>query len=1138
MKRKITISAIVVAALAAYVAGAWWLATALGAQGRMVWILRIGLAFLGVLVAVFALIYLLRKPAPPPPPKDAVAEELQRALVAAEKKLALAKVAPSGALGKLPVVLMLGAPGSAKTSSVVRSGLDVELLTGDVFREDAVVTTRGANLWFGRNTLFLEPGRDITDDATRWRWLLHRLQPARLRGALSSGQQAPRVAVVCYSCEGLTAAGATDAATTAARALRDRLGQLAQAFGIRLPIYVVFSKADRVPGFAEYVQHFTKDEARVVLGATLPLSSRADGASHAERETRRLNDAWSRLFAGLAARRIEVLARETAGDRKPAAYEFPRELRKLATPAVQFLVELCRPTELGLGPVLRGFYLTGVRAVVTSDAAAVPSLMPAREAQAAVAATSVFRPVASPAAASSAPVVSGGRKKPEWVFLSSLFPDVVLADSVAIGVTRGGARISGLRRTLAGVGIGVAAALIVAFTFSFFGNRALQRSVQHAVAGAATLPAQTVATPTLPQLAALDSLRDRVAWLSDHEGDAPFWLSWGLYAGDRLYQPARAAYFRHFEHLLYDSTRAGLNRAMRTLAAPNAAVPYDTAYSLLRTYLVTTDEFARSTREMVGPVLTTVWPQSAAVDSTTRDVARRQFEFFGSELRKGNPYDKDRRDGQLVADARNLLKKSSGIRSIYMSVITAAARHGQAVRLGNSGGGAVINNAEVAPQFTKTAWTFLVDTALGKDLDSYLQGEPWVTGGIATPPANRDSLARELKRMYIQDYVQAWRQYVKSASIAGFADLRDAAKKVDVLAKPTSPLLGMLLTVSEHTIVDSVFVRVPLQPVDVVMPLKNKETFVGGANQDYMDQLGKLSNALQQVGTVPPGGDPTAQLQAALGAVGDVRTAVGKLARQFASEPERELRMEDLLKSPANRVETLITIEQAGAKRAGDVKAINEAAAAFCSQVRDVLDKFPFSRSQTAATGAELTKLFKPGGDIGQFYDQSLKTVLARSGTGFRDIGGGARATPELVRFMTSASRITNGLFPNGATEPRMQVTIRPQLTQTMPTLTLAFGDQPFQFARGGETTVTPTWRFKDGQPVVFSRSGSGRTVEIPGPWAPLRIWDEARGDAAGAKTYDVILGPARATVDISFASGVGEPSFFSMPSCPVQAVR
>src|SRR3954453_13816448 len=111
MKRKLMTSSIVVAVLAVYIIGARWLATAFGLQGRNFWILWGGLAVLGLLLAVVSLIYLLRKPAPLPPPKDAVAEELQKALVAAEKKLAVAKVAPAGALGKLPVVLLLGPQG-------------------------------------------------------------------------------------------------------------------------------------------------------------------------------------------------------------------------------------------------------------------------------------------------------------------------------------------------------------------------------------------------------------------------------------------------------------------------------------------------------------------------------------------------------------------------------------------------------------------------------------------------------------------------------------------------------------------------------------------------------------------------------------------------------------------------------------------------------------------------------------------------------------------------------------------------------------------------------------------------------------------------------------------------------------------
>jgi type VI secretion system protein ImpL len=1139
MKRKIGISVAVLAVLAAFSAGVWWLKTALGLQGLKASLLVWGLTGLGVLVATFVLVYLLRKPAPPPPPKDAVTEELQKALSGAEKKLATAKVAPSGALGKLPVVLMLGGPGSTKTSSIVRSGLDVELLTGDVFRDDAVVTTRGANLWFGRNTLFIEPGRDVADEPTRWRWLMRRLQPARLKGALSSGQQAPRVAVVCYSCEGLTPANAVDTATAAARSLRDRLGQLAQEFGIRLPVYVVFSKLDRVPGFAEFVQNFTKDEGRTVLGATLPLTSRADGSSYAERETRRLNDAWGRLFSGLASRRIEVLARETAGDRKPAAYEFPREVRKLGTAAVQFLVELCRPTELGLGPVLRGFYFSGVRAVVSADAAPMPSLMAAREAQpAAAGATSVFKPVAGLAPAASA-MPGGGRKKPDWVFLSGLFPDVILSDGVAMGVTRGGARVSALRRTLAGIGVGLAAALLIAFTFSFARNRSLQRSVARAMNAASALPSATVAVPSAAQLTVLDSLRERVAVLSDYYHDGPpFWMQWGLYSEETLYGRARAVYFDKFAKLLYDSTRAGLRRATRNAGMPNAAVPYDSSYRLLRTYLVTTDEFAHSTPEFVGPNLLTAWPQAAVVDSSARELARRQFEFFGSELVFGNPYDNDRSDPSIVGPARALLERSSGLTPIYLSMATSAARHGQAVRF-TAGQGAVVNPYEVPAQFTKTAWHYFVDTALTTELTKFLQGEPWVTGGRVKPPADADSVARALKQLYIDDYVKAWRRYVKSASVVGFGSIPEAGKKLEILSRSTSPLLAMLLVGSDHAMVDSAFVRRPLQPLDVVMPLKNRDTFVGGANQEYMDALGGLSSALQQAAAVPTGVDNTAQLQGVQAAVMKVSDAVGKLSRQFSAGPDAEMGMTALLKSPAERVTGLISGELSAQKRAGAASAANDAAKAFCTQAQPVLDKFPFSRATEQATRAELTKLFKPtGGDISQFFDQLVaSSVLARQGGTYR-AASGAAPTPALLQFVRASSAITDALFPNGASEPRIQFEIRPHMQGMVP-VTMTFGEETRQLTRGDEQPMRATWRFGDKSSIVFSRQGSNRQ-EVPGPWAPFKMyWNESTpGGPNGGRTYRVELsGVTVGNIELSPVGGFEDQGPFLL-ACPTTAVR
>ncbi len=147
--------------------------------------------------------------------------------------------------------------------------------------------------------------------------------------------------------------------------LRARLGEISQALGINLPVYALFTKMDRLPFFTEYVRNFSNDEASQVLGVTLPmLGTRAAKASTRSRKPRASARSFESLFRSLADARIEFLPRENDAVKLPAEYEFPREFRKIRQTVVQFLVDLCRPSQLTTGPFLRGFYFTGVRPVI------------------------------------------------------------------------------------------------------------------------------------------------------------------------------------------------------------------------------------------------------------------------------------------------------------------------------------------------------------------------------------------------------------------------------------------------------------------------------------------------------------------------------------------------------------------------------------------------------------------------------------------------------------------------------------------------------------------------------------------------------------------------------------------------------
>jgi len=94
-------------------------------------------------------------------------------------------------LSNLPVVFVIGEPGSTKTSTLLNSGLDPELLAGNVYQDNAVAPTRAANFWFARGMVFVEAAQAALRTGTLARLLQH-LQPAGRRRAPRCSASMPK----------------------------------------------------------------------------------------------------------------------------------------------------------------------------------------------------------------------------------------------------------------------------------------------------------------------------------------------------------------------------------------------------------------------------------------------------------------------------------------------------------------------------------------------------------------------------------------------------------------------------------------------------------------------------------------------------------------------------------------------------------------------------------------------------------------------------------------------------------------------------------------------------------------------------------------------------------------------------------
>ena len=167
-------------------------------------------------------------------------DEIDGLIREAESKLASSQMGKGATIGTLPVVLVMGEQGAAKTSTVLNSGLEPELLAGVVHHDNQVTPTRTANVWLAKGTVFAEAGAKLLGEQSRWIRLVKRLKPGSLKSMVGGNSQAPRAAVICVNAGDVHAAGIGAYSVIGGADGADTIGEISQALGISFPVYALF----------------------------------------------------------------------------------------------------------------------------------------------------------------------------------------------------------------------------------------------------------------------------------------------------------------------------------------------------------------------------------------------------------------------------------------------------------------------------------------------------------------------------------------------------------------------------------------------------------------------------------------------------------------------------------------------------------------------------------------------------------------------------------------------------------------------------------------------------------------------------------------------------------------------------------
>jgi len=1076
-----------------YLVLVWFLGQWLHLEGANLLILRVGLAAIGLLGAiVFVWFYRKIKAAKEGTEATSVSSassEIEAILREANRRLKSSVVAGGARLGNLPLIFVLGEPDSTKTTTVIHSALDPELLSGQVYQDNQVLPTRVLNVWYSRQAVMIDPAGRLMTQAADWKHLLKRLQPIRF-SVFRQRHLAPRAAVVCFDCEAFLKPGASETTLSAARRLGARLQEISYASGISFPVYVLFTKMDRVSFFTEFMRGLTRDEASEVLGATLAVRSLAMGV-YAEEETRRLTKAFDELFYSLAEKRLDLLAREHESDKLPGIYEFPRELRKVRTLLVQFLVDLARPSQLNVNPFLRGFYFCGVRPVVIEEVAArAEDYAQAGAVSFDAGATRIFTGFGASMASAPAPMpFATSRKVPHWTFLTQLFNEVIVKDRVALAASRVSSRVNLLRRILLAGTTAIATICIAGFAISFARNHALKSELRAAVADLQSVPAGASPQPSFTDLQKLDRLRlDLVKILSYRHDGVPWGMRWGLYVGNDIYADAKKSYFLRFQQLLFADAQGRLLSDLRALPEkPEANDSYESNYNKLRAYLITTSNHDKSTREFLSPILLSAWLKIRPVDPDRATLAGRQFDFYSTDLITENPFS-TANDLSAIAQARRFLSQFAGVDRYYLPLLAKASAKNPDISFGDQfrdAAGVVISSHKVRGAFTRAAFQYMQEAI---DNPSQIAGEEWVLGKATASELDPLTLQQNLRQRYAEDFVNEWRMVLQSSSVVPYHDYKDADKKLEALTSQTSPLLELLWFISHNTDVHLPSITDIFQPVQAIEPPgdpdKSPDQYILPSNKEYIYALAKLQSDISPLAHTANSADPDVIKQASSSA-GAARATIpvvmgARVDQRFHSEAQ----VRTLLEQPIRNAEALFA-------RAPKDQA-NGAGHDLCPQFNAMVNKYPFNPSSTTEVSVdELNSLLAPNkGALWAIYNSRLAQLIVKEGSRYTSApGANLRVSQTFLNFFNRAAQLSDALYANGSASPRFTYTLKQSLSNVPDGLVLRIGTETLS-GTGQQKTFVWTGNPEE---VVVSTTKGAILNSFSGTWAAFRFVGDAR---------------------------------------------
>jgi type VI secretion system protein ImpL len=1018
----------------------------------------------------------------------------------------------------LPWYLLIGPPGSGKTTALINSGLKFPLLRGAAPAAIAGVGgTRYCDWWFTEEAVLIDTaGRyttqdsDVKADKQSWFGFLALLKKNRPRQPING-------VIVVISLEDLMILSSAELSGHS-NAIRARLLELHERLKVDFPVYALFTKGDLVAGFMEYFNYLNERGRKQVWGATFQT---ADKSRNMVSEVGVEYDA---LLERLSEETLDRLQDEPVPNSRVLLFGFPVQMARLKQSIHNFLTQIFEPTRYHANATLRGFYITSG----TQQGTPIDQLIGAL--------VKSFGAEEVPASS-----YSGQGKS---FFLHDLIMKVIIGEAAWVSTDRAAVRRAMMLKVAA---FSVLALLFIAISVtwltSYTRNSALIEQTELAdkkyLADAGPYAKETlIGDRELHKvLPLLQELRNMPAGYALRHVSTPFSSGFGLSQRERLQSSSENAYRVALERMLRPRL---IYRLEEQLDAKNIDPGF--LYEALKVYMML-GGLHQADRELIKSWMRRDWAENlypGASNAEGRKLLEQHLDAM-LDLETGSP--QIGLNGRLIDESQKALARLSIAQRAYELLKSqartstsgdwAAARKGgpDVARVFDAAGDPTLESVRVPEFFTYMGFQHDFIDQLG-DITDRVKRDRWVLGTAGEQSALSEqygNLPDDLLALYTRDFIETWRSVLNKLQLRKLTDDKPQYIALSAISAPTSPLTQLIESIRAETTVTRERASAakpataggtanltPKAPAAILFKAQDRapgadiedafkpyQVLLEGDPprrpiDDVVATLKEITQSLILAATTP------SQTQRAIISLQD---SVSKLRNSALRFPKP---FSDMLLNFTGDVERAMALSSAGQLQV----ALRDQVTPVCLQT--ISNRYPFVRGSTNdAALADFAKLFGPGGVMDAFFKQYLDAHADRSKPQWTWRANSELAgtlSPDTLQTFQRASEIRDAFFQTGGNVPVVQLTVKPAFVsegnvQLEIGGTVIASAMPSNAPQPASTPpVLVQWPGASLRAAISAAAGTGgppSVLERTGPWSLFRLLEagglSVRGESATA---------------------------------------